>query len=181
MSVYVDDVRHRFGRMIMCHLWADSLDELLAVADAIGVQRKWIQGHSTLSYGKHRNPSWIHFDVSLTMKERAIARGAILTDKYGPVEHTSRLHMLSDNPAPAERGAAMLARVISIRGRGSRKTPLPIDQRRITKLAQACDLTEEEQPHGPFWKLRKAKAYAELGSACDLAGAKARRARDTAL
>jgi len=119
MSVYVDDVRHRFGRMIMCHLWADSLDELLAAVDAIGVQRKWIQGHPTLSFGKHRNASWVHFDISLTMKERALARSAILTDKYGPVEHTSRPQMLSDNRATAERGAAMLARVISIRGNGS--------------------------------------------------------------
>jgi len=59
-------------------------------------------------------------------------------------------------------------------------TPLPIDERRITKLAQACDAIEEKRPHGPFWKLRKAKAYAELGSACDLAGANARRARDAA-
>lgn len=119
MSVYVDDVRHRFGRMIMCHMWADTLDELLAAADAIGVQRKWIQGHPTPSFGKHRNASWVHFDISLTMKDRAIARGAILTDKYGPVEHTSRLQMLSANPATSERGAAMLARVISIRGKGS--------------------------------------------------------------
>ena len=119
MSVYVDDVRHRFGRMIMCHMWADTLDELLAAADAIGVQRKWIRGHPTFSFGKHRNASWVYFNISLTMKDRAIARSAILTDKYGPVEHTSRLQMLSNNPATFERGAAMLARVISIRGKGS--------------------------------------------------------------
>ena len=59
-------------------------------------------------------------------------------------------------------------------------TRLPIDERRIAKLAQACDLIEEERPHGPFWKLRKAKAYAELGNACDLAGTNSRRARDPA-
>lgn len=31
MTVYVDDVRLPFGRMIMCHLWADTLPELLAM------------------------------------------------------------------------------------------------------------------------------------------------------
>lgn len=91
MTVYVDDIRLPFGRMIMCHLWADTLEELLAMVDKIGVQRKWIQGHPTLSFGKHRNASWVHFDISLTMKERAIAAGAVLTDKYGPVEHVARL------------------------------------------------------------------------------------------
>lgn len=42
MTVYVDDVEHVFGRMKMCHMWADTLDELLAMADRIGVDRKWI-------------------------------------------------------------------------------------------------------------------------------------------
>jgi hypothetical protein len=115
VSVYVDDVRHRFGRMIMCHLWADTVEELLAAVDAIGVQRKWIQGHPTLSFGKHRNASWVHFDIALSMKERAITNGAILTDKYGPVEHTSRLQMLSENPAVRVRGETMLAKVVSVR------------------------------------------------------------------
>ncbi|MGE3064140.1 MAG: DUF4031 domain-containing protein [Hyphomicrobiaceae bacterium] len=90
MTVYVDDVRHAFGRMVMCHMWADTLDELLAMADRIGVQRKWIQGHPTLSFGKHRNASWVHFDISLGMKAKAIAAGAVLTDKYGPTEHEAR-------------------------------------------------------------------------------------------
>jgi len=75
----------------MCHLWADSLDELLTMVDKIGVQRKWIQGHPELSHGKHRNASWVHFDISMTMKARAISHGAILTDKFGPVEHIARL------------------------------------------------------------------------------------------
>lgn len=42
MAVYVDPAQHPFGRMIMCHMWADTLDELLAMADRIGVQRKWL-------------------------------------------------------------------------------------------------------------------------------------------
>lgn len=93
MSVYVDDVRHPFGRMVMCHMWADTLDELLAMADAIGVQRKWIQGHATLSLPNARPPKvdWVHFDISLAKKAAALKRGAVLTDKYGPLEHCAKL------------------------------------------------------------------------------------------
>lgn len=83
MTVYVDDVRHRYGRMKMCHLWADSHEELLAMVDAIGVDRKWIQ--------QPPKASWTHFDIALVKKAAAIARGAVLTDKYGPAEHVARL------------------------------------------------------------------------------------------
>ena len=93
MSVYVDDAAHQFGRMRMCHLWADTLDELLAMVDRIGVDRKWIQGHPTLSHGKHREASWVHFDVAQTKRALAVAAGAIETDKYGPVEHVARLRI----------------------------------------------------------------------------------------
>jgi len=90
MAVYVDDANIPFGRMKMSHMWADTLDELLAMADHIGVQRKWIQGHPTLSFGNHRHASWVHFDISLGMKTKAIAAGAVLTDKFGPLEHEAR-------------------------------------------------------------------------------------------
>jgi hypothetical protein len=83
MTVYVDDVRLPFGRMIMCHMWADSTDELLAMADRIGVQRKWLQQPPKVS--------WVHFDISLAKKEQALAAGALLTDKYGPLEHVAKL------------------------------------------------------------------------------------------
>jgi hypothetical protein len=74
VTVYVDDVRHPFGRMIMCHMWADSFDELLAMADRIGVDRRWLQ--------QPPKASWTHFDVSLSCKAKALAAGAVLTDRY---------------------------------------------------------------------------------------------------
>ncbi len=104
MTVYVDDMKAPFGRMVMCHMWADGVGfratsetsdlaclELLAAADAIGVARKWIQGHPTLSTGKGRNASWVHFDISLGKKDLAIRRGAVETDRYGPSEHVARM------------------------------------------------------------------------------------------
>jgi hypothetical protein len=117
MAVYVDDVRHSFGNMVMCHLWANHIEELLAMVDQIGVQRKWIQGHPTLSFGKHRNASWVHFDISLTKKALALQNGAILTDRYGPVEHMARQHIASGNPALVERGKRQLETIANIRGK----------------------------------------------------------------
>jgi hypothetical protein len=64
-------------------MWADTLDELLAMADRIGVQRKWLQ--------QPPKASWVHFDVGLGKKALAIKAGAILTDKYGPVEHLAKI------------------------------------------------------------------------------------------
>jgi len=93
VSVYVDDMRAPFGNMVMCHMWADSDDELLAMADRIGVQRKWIQGHPLLSFGKHRNASWVHFDIATSKRGLAVKFGAIETDRFGPVIHTTKLRL----------------------------------------------------------------------------------------
>lgn len=67
MAVYVDDMRAPFGRMKMCHMIADSTSELLAMADKIGVARKWIQAAGT---------SREHFDISLSKRALAVAAGA---------------------------------------------------------------------------------------------------------
>ncbi len=119
MTVYVDDVRHKFGNMVMCHLWADTEDELLTMVDRIGVQRKWIQGHKTLSFGRHRDASWVHFDISLSKKALAIAAGAILTDEFGPVVHTSNLKIVwgeaNNRPDIVERARAMIIQIEEIR------------------------------------------------------------------
>lgn len=68
MAVYVDNMQAPFGRMIMCHMIADTTDELLQMADRIGVQRKWIQDAGLYSE---------HFDVSLDRRKKAVEFGAI--------------------------------------------------------------------------------------------------------
>ncbi len=83
MAVYVDPAVHPFGRMIMCHLWADTEAELMAMVDAIGVARKWVQCPP--------KASWLHFDIAKSKRALAVAAGAIETDRYGPVLHTARL------------------------------------------------------------------------------------------
>jgi hypothetical protein len=97
MSVYVDDMRAPFGRMIMCHLWADSTEELLNFVDRIGVDRKWIQGHPILSLPRARNASWVHFDIALGKRKIAVELGAIETDRYGPLEFLSLAALRSEN------------------------------------------------------------------------------------
>lgn len=67
LAVYVDDARNKFGRMTMCHMIADSTEELLTMADRIGVQRKWLQ-----SLGGHRE----HMDICQSKRRLAIAYGA---------------------------------------------------------------------------------------------------------
>lgn len=71
MSVYVDDMEAPFGRMKMCHMYADTHEELVTMADAIGVNRKWIQ------YPGH--PVKEHFDIALSKKRIALSLGAIGT------------------------------------------------------------------------------------------------------
>jgi hypothetical protein len=68
MSVYVDDMKAPFGRMKMCHMIADSTEELLTMADRIGVARKWLQ---------HPGTTHEHFDIALSKRAQAVAQGAI--------------------------------------------------------------------------------------------------------
>ncbi|WP_454683958.1 DUF4031 domain-containing protein [Ancylobacter moscoviensis] len=115
MTVYVDPAVWPFGRMLMCHMWADTLDELLAMADTISVQRKWIQGHPTLSFGKHREASWVHFDIDKSKRGLAVAAGAVETDQFGPLEWLARRQMASGDPKIILIGEARLARVSAAR------------------------------------------------------------------
>ncbi|WP_064577203.1 DUF4031 domain-containing protein [Cupriavidus gilardii] len=74
MAVYVDDMEAKYGRMVMCHMLADSTDELLAMVDKIGVARRWLQ-----KPGTYRE----HFDICKSMRVRAVKLGAIEVDRQG--------------------------------------------------------------------------------------------------
>ena len=106
--------------MLMCHMWADTDAELLAMADKIGVQRRWIQGHATLSFGKHRNASWVHFDIAKSKRALAVKNGAIETDRFGPVEHLAQINIASGDDALVEYGRRKLAQIAAARATGTR-------------------------------------------------------------
>ena len=117
MAVYVDDMEAPYGNMIMCHMWADTDEELLTMADKISVQRKWIQGHQTLSLERYKKASWVHFDIARSKRVLAIQNGAIETDRYGALEHTAKLLIASGNPKLVEIGNRKLEMVAYCRNK----------------------------------------------------------------
>lgn len=72
MAVYVDDMHQtemgKYRRMKMCHMLADTEGELLAMADKIGVARRWHQYPGTPKS---------HFDVCMSKRALAVQHGAV--------------------------------------------------------------------------------------------------------
>jgi hypothetical protein len=90
MTVYVDDMRAPYGRLIMCHMIADTEAELHVMADQIGVARRWHQRD--------------HYDICLSKRAAAVAAGAqeITHRECGVMavhrRRTGRLPTLSEVP-----------------------------------------------------------------------------------
>lgn len=57
----------------MCHLIADTPDELHAMADRIGVARRWFQAPPKASF-------W-HYDIAKSKRALAVTAGAIECDR----------------------------------------------------------------------------------------------------
>lgn len=68
MVVYVDNYKGRFGRMTMCHMVADTLNELNTMADLIGIPRHHLQrdGHRVT-----------HYDICMSKRTLAVKHGAV--------------------------------------------------------------------------------------------------------
>lgn len=67
MPVYIDDFNAPYRNMLMCHMVAETTEELLSMVDKIGVQRKWIQYPGTYNE---------HFDICISKKKLAVKYGA---------------------------------------------------------------------------------------------------------
>lgn len=90
MAVYVDDMEAGFGRMVMCHMLADTTGEMLAMADKIGVARRWIQKAGT----PHE-----HFDIAKSKRALAVQHGAIEIDRAGLAEILRKRRAAAAQPA----------------------------------------------------------------------------------
>jgi Protein of unknown function (DUF4031) len=81
MSVYVDTAKLRYRYMIMSHMLADTLEELHAMADKIGIDRKHFQSDASTP----------HYDICQTKRAKAIECGAIIVSRQRLVEIMRKL------------------------------------------------------------------------------------------
>lgn len=87
MAVYVDNfyvTGITYRNMKMCHMIADTTDELLLMVDAIGVNRKWIQCPGTCNE---------HFDICFSKRQKAVKLGAI---EIGFREYAERIQKIAE-------------------------------------------------------------------------------------
>ncbi len=76
MAVYVDEMQacitnSKWRYKTVCHMMADTLDELHLMAIVIGLQYTWFQ--------KSRFP---HYDLTTSKRKLAIRKGAVFNDSY---------------------------------------------------------------------------------------------------
>lgn len=80
MSVYVDECVWPYSRMMMCHMLADKVEDLHAMADRIGVSRRWFQ-----------NSRYPHYDICKSKRALAVQLGAVEINRRQFVELAQRL------------------------------------------------------------------------------------------
>ncbi len=72
MSVYVDDAVHSWRGQRWAHLMADTLEELHAMAQRLGIPRRAFQDKT----------SGAHYDVTAALREEAIRLGTIAISRH---------------------------------------------------------------------------------------------------
>ncbi len=76
MAVYIDDLAVLLRGRRMCHMAADSLEELHAMAEKVGIGREWFHDGDTPINKRLRLHS--HYDVNLRESKLVIEQGAIV-------------------------------------------------------------------------------------------------------
>ena len=79
MAVHVDNERIPWRGKLWCHLVADSLDELHQFAARLGLKRAWFQDKA----------SYPHYDVTTSVRERALVLGALPARKRQMIASSS--------------------------------------------------------------------------------------------
>jgi hypothetical protein len=79
--VYVDDEQIAWRGKVWCHMVADTPEELHEFAEALGLKRAWFQSESVFP----------HYDVSLSVRSKALSRGAVLADRRTLIECAKRM------------------------------------------------------------------------------------------
>ena len=87
MAVYVDFVQIKFKGYKWCHMLADNLQELHDFAALIDVDTRLF----------HRDASYPHYDITVQMRETALAKGAIPADRKKIIECAKKLKIELDD------------------------------------------------------------------------------------
>lgn len=81
MTVYVDNARLPYRNMKMCHMIADTKEELFEMARQIGVHKRWFQEYASTP----------HFDICQSKRTLALKLGAKAVSNQKLVEIIKRL------------------------------------------------------------------------------------------
>ncbi|WP_296276992.1 DUF4031 domain-containing protein [Pseudomonas sp. UBA7530] len=82
MAVYVDSEEIPWRGKLWCHLVADTLDELHDFAARLGLRRSWFQSRN-----------YPHYDVTISVRQRALSMGAIDADRETIVDRSRQMRL----------------------------------------------------------------------------------------
>lgn len=117
MTVYVDNSRLPWRGQSWCHLVADSVAELHAFAQRLGLKREWFQD-------KSRYP---HYDVTVKVRQRALELGAVEGDKRAIITCAKQMYLevLAVRAADPQMATGEQVSPVAIGGAGLTREPDP--------------------------------------------------------
>lgn len=92
MPAYVDTAHWEWRGKVWCHLLADTLTELHAFAQQLGLRREWFQAES----------KYPHYDLTIHMRDRAIHLGAVEADNRTICAIADKLRLETHLPQPTQ-------------------------------------------------------------------------------